>query len=146
MTFGGLTDQAGASYPNFGRGVNDHILKLTGRAIGVVSSCSGFRGVGNREVDCPTGHDGGNRVLVNHLRYGISEKHDVLVERFNLALQLDAVDQIDRYRYVLPTQNVQERVLQKLPFIAHDILRVQVVTKRSTLPQAAFLGGQKAAY
>jgi hypothetical protein len=37
---------------------------------------------------------------------------------------------------MLPTQSVQERVLQKLPFVAHDILRVQGrVIEATTLTQ-----------
>src|SRR5260221_1333175 len=52
-----------------------------------------------------------NGVLVNHLRHGVLEEHDVLVERFDLALQLDAVDQVDRDRNVLLAQRVEKRVL-----------------------------------
>src|SRR5207237_3341079 len=47
-----------------------------------------------------------------------------LVERFDVALELDAVDEIDRHGHVLLAQQVQERVLQKLAFVAHDMLRV----------------------
>jgi hypothetical protein len=64
-------------------------------------------------------------VLVDHLRHGVAQQHDVLVKRFDLPLQLDAVDQINRHGHMLATQLVQERVLQELAFvIAHDILRV----------------------
>src|SRR5690606_28051142 len=62
-------------------------------------------------------HDGRDRVLVNHLRHGVLEQHDVLIERFDLALQLDAVDQVDRYGDVFASQRVEEGVLSKLPFI-----------------------------
>jgi hypothetical protein len=48
-----------------------------------------------------------------------------LVEGFDLALQFDAVDQINRDRHMFSAQGVQEGVLQKLTFVAHDILRVQ---------------------
>jgi hypothetical protein len=48
-----------------------------------------------------------------------------LVKRFDLALQFDAVDQVDRDRHMLAAQRVQEGILQKLTFVAHDILRVQ---------------------
>ena len=70
-----------------------------------------FGALGGREVDRAARHDGGNGVLVDHLRHGIAQQHDVLVERLDLALQLDAVDQIDRHRHVLAAQGVQERVL-----------------------------------
>ena len=56
-------------------------------------------------------HDRGNGVLVDHLGNRIAEQHDVLVERFDVPLKLDAVDQIDRHRHVLFTQCVQKRVL-----------------------------------
>jgi hypothetical protein len=50
-------------------------------------------------------------MLVDHLGHRIAKQHDVLVEGFDLALQLDAVDQINRNRHVLATQGVQEGVL-----------------------------------
>ena len=37
----------------------------------------------------------GNRVLVDHLGDGVFEEDDVLIERFDLALQLDAVDEVN---------------------------------------------------
>lgn len=92
------------------------------RSLLVVPVGGGFR---SREVDGTTRHDRGNGVLVHHLRHGIAQQHDVLIEGFDLTLQLDAVHQIDRNRHMLPTQGVQEGVLKKLTFIAHDILRVQ---------------------
>ena len=52
------------------------------------------------------GYHGGNRVFVDHLRHGISQQHDVLIKRFDLALQLDAIDQIDRYGNVLFAQRI----------------------------------------
>ena len=56
-------------------------------------------------------HHGGNGVLVHHLGNGVLQQHHVLVERFDLTLQLDAVDQVDRYRNMFFPQNVQKRVL-----------------------------------
>jgi hypothetical protein len=50
-------------------------------------------------------------VLVDHLRDGIAQQHHVLVEGFDLALQLDAVDQIDGHRHMLLAQLVQEGIL-----------------------------------
>jgi hypothetical protein len=64
-------------------------------------------------------------VFVNHLSHCIAQKHDILIEGLDLALQLDAVDQINGHWHMLAAQCVQEGVLQKLTFIAHDILRVQ---------------------
>src|ERR1700722_2740532 len=55
--------------------------------------------------------DSGNVVLVDHLGNRIPEQHDVLVERFDVPLKLDAVDQVDRHRHMLFTQCVQKRVL-----------------------------------
>src|SRR5574340_1459301 len=63
------------------------------------------------EIDGTRGNDGRNRMFVDHLRDRIFEQHDVLIERIDLPLQLDAVDQVDRYRDVFFTQSVQERVL-----------------------------------
>jgi hypothetical protein len=70
-----------------------------------------LRRLGRGEVHRPTRHDGGDGVLVDHLGHGVAQQHDVLVERFDLALQLDAVDEVDRDRHVLASQRVQEGVL-----------------------------------
>ena len=56
-------------------------------------------------------HYGRDRVLVDHLRHGVLEQHDVLIEGFHLALQLDAVYQIDRHGDVFATQGVEKGVL-----------------------------------
>lgn len=56
-------------------------------------------------------HDRRNGVLVDHLGHGVTEQHDVLVEGFDVPLELDPVDEIDRNRNVLFTQCVQKRVL-----------------------------------
>jgi hypothetical protein len=63
------------------------------------------------ELDRPAGHDGGNGVLVDHLGHGIAQQHDVLIEGFDLALELDAIDEIDRDGNMLLAKQVQERVL-----------------------------------
>jgi hypothetical protein len=63
------------------------------------------------EVDRARRHDGGDGVLVDHLGDGVLEQHDVLVEGFDLALQLDAVDQVDRDGDMLATKRVEEGVL-----------------------------------
>src|SRR5437870_11990018 len=57
------------------------------------------------------GNDGRNGVLVDHLGDGVFQQHDVLIERFDLSLQLDAVDEVDRNLHVLLAQEIQERVL-----------------------------------
>ena len=43
----------------------------------------------------PGGDNGGNRMLIDHLADRILEQHDKLIERFDLALQLDTIDQIN---------------------------------------------------
>ncbi len=76
-------------------------------------------------------------MLVNHLRNGIAEQHDVLIKRFDLALQFDAVDQVNRHGHMLAAELVQERVLQELAFVvAHDILRVPVIIGTVTITQS----------
>jgi hypothetical protein len=63
-------------------------------------------------------------VLVDHLGHGVAQENDVLVEGFDVALQLDAIDEVDRDRHVFLAEKVQERVLEELAFVAHDMLRV----------------------
>jgi hypothetical protein len=75
------------------------------------------------EVHRAARHHGGDRVLVDHLRHGVAQQHHVLVEGLDVALQLDAVDEVDRHRHMLLAQQVQEGVLQELAFVAHDMLR-----------------------
>src|SRR3954470_12403624 len=53
------------------------------------------------EVDRTRGHDGRDGVLVHHLGHRVAQQHHVLVERLDLALELDAVDEIDRDRDML---------------------------------------------
>jgi len=50
-------------------------------------------------------------VLVHHLGDRILQQNDVLVEGLDLALQLDAVDEVDRDLDVFLAKGVQERVL-----------------------------------
>src|SRR5450759_3320946 len=57
------------------------------------------------------GNDGRDGVLVHHLGDRILQQHDVLIERLDLTLQFDAVDEVDRDLYVLLAESVQERVL-----------------------------------
>ena len=73
-------------------------------------------------------HDRGNGVLVHHLRHGVAQQNDILVKGLNLPLQLDAIDQIDRYGHMLKAQLVQKWVLQELAFfVIHDISSVLVI-------------------
>ena len=50
-------------------------------------------------------------MLVHHLRDRVLQQDDVLVEGFDLTLQLDPIYKIDRYLDVLLAEGVQERVL-----------------------------------
>ena len=68
-------------------------------------------------------------MLVNHLGHGVTKQHDVLVKRLDLALKFDAVHQVDGDRDMFPAKCIEERVLQELAFIGHDILRVLEVVK-----------------
>src|SRR5450830_1700035 len=64
---------------------------------GTSTAAAGLFSVGLKvEVDGAGRHDGGNGMLVDHLGDGVTQQHHVLVERFDVPLQLDAVDQIDR--------------------------------------------------
>jgi hypothetical protein len=92
----------------------------------------GFGTFGCREVHGAARHDGRDGVLVDHLGDRVAQQDDVLVEGLDLALQLDAVDEVDRHRHMLTAQGIEEGVLQELPFVAHDILRVQEVLLEST--------------
>ena len=65
-------------------------------------------------------------MLINHLCHRVSKQNHVLVEGFNLPLQLDAVDQINGNRNMFSTQGIEKRILKELAFvIAHDMFRVQ---------------------
>ena len=65
-------------------------------------------------------------MLVNHLRHRVSQQNHILIKRFDLALQFNSVDEVNRNRHMLTTQGVEKWVLQELTFvIAHDIFRVQ---------------------
>src|SRR5947209_355112 len=60
------------------------------------------------------GHNRGNGMLVHHLTDAISQQDDELIERVDMSLQLDAVDEIDGYGHPLFAQGVQKWVLQRL--------------------------------
>lgn len=90
--------------------------------------CVGFALLGllthQVEVHLTARNDGGDGVLIDHLCHRIAQQHDVLVKGLDLPLQLDAIDQVNGHGHMLTAQCVEEGVLQKLAFIAHDILRV----------------------
>jgi hypothetical protein len=50
-------------------------------------------------------------MLVDHLGDGVAKQYDVLIERFDMPLQFDTVDQIDRDWNVLFSQGIQKWVL-----------------------------------
>src|SRR3954464_7354059 len=91
----------------------------TWRLTRIARERSGVRGVLNRNRHRSRRDDRGNRVLVHHLGHGVLEEDDVLVEGFDLALELDAVHQVDRDRNMLLAQRVEERILQQLALVAH---------------------------
>ncbi len=65
----------------------------------------------NIEIDRARRDHRGNGVLVHHLGDRIAQQNDVLIKRFDMALQLDAVDQIDRDWNMLFAQGIEEWVL-----------------------------------
>src|SRR5699024_10066301 len=54
---------------------------------------------------------GGDGMLVDHLAHCVLQQHHILVERLNLALQLDAVYQKDGNWNAFLSQSVEKRVL-----------------------------------
>ena len=64
-------------------------------------------------------------MLVDHLGHGVTQQNHVLVKGFNLSLQLDTVNQVNRHRDMLPAKRIKKRVLKKLTFVVHDIFRVE---------------------
>ena len=65
-------------------------------------------------------------MLVDHLGHRVAKQNYILIERFDLTLQFNPVDEINRNRHMLATQSVEKWVLQQLIFVvAHDIFRVQ---------------------
>src|SRR6185312_11321957 len=76
-----------------------------------------------RQAHVARRHDGGDGVLVDHLTDAVLQQHHELVERIYLALQLDAVDEVDGYGHPFFAQRVQERILERLAF-GHRVLLV----------------------
>ena len=63
-------------------------------------------------------HYGRDRMLVDHLADRIAQQHDELIERLDVALKLDAVDEKDGNRHPLLPEHIEEWVLQRLS-LAH---------------------------
>src|SRR5688572_19943664 len=85
------------------------------RTLGLAAVLGGLHVAAARaDAHVARGHDGGDRVLVDHLADGVAQQDHELVERFDRALQLDAVDEVDRDRHAFAAQRVQERILQGL--------------------------------
>ena len=81
-------------------------------------------------------------MLVDHLRHGVAQQNDILVEGLNLPLQLDAIDQIDRYGHMLKAQLVQKGILQELAFfVIHDIFSVLVIGLQSVAQELGTTSG-----
>ena len=62
------------------------------------------------EIDGAARYHGRDRRLVDPLSDGVAQQHDVLIERLDLALQLDAVDEVDRDRDVFLSQKIEDRI------------------------------------
>ena len=84
-----------------------------------------FCSVSGVQVHGTTRDDGRNGVFINHLCDCVSQKDYILIKRLDLTLQFDAVDEVNRDRHMFSAQGIEKRVLQKLAFVAHDMLRVQ---------------------
>ena len=91
-----------------------------------------FFGFAGGKIHSAAGNDGGNRMLVDHLGHRIAQQDHILIERLDLSLQFDPVDEINGNRHMLATQGIEKWVLQQLTFVvAHDIFRVQKVDRAS---------------
>jgi len=109
--------------------VEDFKWSMGASPSGLADGRSGSRFVGvGRELHRTARDNRADGVFVDHLRDRVAQQDHILVKRFDLPLQLDAVDQVDGHRHVLAAELVQEGVLQELAFVvAHDMLRVQRV-------------------
>jgi hypothetical protein len=56
----------------------------------------------------PRRDDGGNCMFIDHLADRILQQNDKLVEGLDLALELDTINEINRYGYAFPSQSVKE--------------------------------------
>ena len=65
-------------------------------------------------------------MFVDHLTHAVLQQHDELIERVDLALQLDAVHQVNGYGNALFAQGIQKGVLQRLAF-GHRVLLILAI-------------------
>lgn len=73
--------------------------------------------VGWIEVHSAARHDGRDGVFVDHLRHSVAQQYNVLIKRFDLALELDAVDQVDGHGHMLAAKDIEKWILQQLAFV-----------------------------
>src|SRR5215468_7229556 len=79
------TSTSNARSPASGRSSIKCLRRGSGFALGIV-----------RHRDGAGRHHGRDGVLVHHLGHSVLEEDDILVERFDLSLKLDAVHEVDR--------------------------------------------------
>ena len=92
-------------------------------------------GAVRRQPNVARRNHGRDRVLVYHLADRVAEYDNELVERLDLTLQLDPVNQIDGYRGSVPSQRVEIGILQRLPFRHPGFL-----VRRRPASRCAFVG------
>jgi len=63
------------------------------------------------EFDSTSRNDGGNCVFINHLGYGVTQKNNILIKGFNIALKLNPVNEIHRDRDMFFAQGIKKGVL-----------------------------------
>jgi len=68
--------------------------------------------VGIADAHVAARHDRRDGMFVNHLADRIAQQYDELIERLDGALKFDTVDQVDRNRYALSAQCIQEGILE----------------------------------
>jgi hypothetical protein len=67
-----------------------------------------------RQTHVARGHNRGNGVFVNHLADAVSEQDDELIEGIDLALEFDAVHEVDRDGHTFFAQGIEKWILQGL--------------------------------
>lgn len=82
-----------------------------GASLSCISISNPFRQILNVKIHWTAGHHCGNGMLVHHLRHGVAQEHHILIERFDVAVQFDAIDEVDRDRNMLLAEQIQERTL-----------------------------------
>src|SRR5580692_7187582 len=87
-------------------------------------------------------------MFVDHLTDAITEQHDELVERIDLALQFDAVHEVDRNRHALFAQGVEEGILQRLAtgHGCNSLLLVSLIHSRRYATARGLHGNASTAY